>query len=30
MGDEFLAHATAKFREIQAAYDSIKKERGIK
>jgi DnaJ like chaperone protein len=30
MGEEFLAHATAKFREIQEAYDEIKKERGIK
>ena len=30
MGQEFLAHATAKFREIQQAYESIKKERGIK
>lgn len=30
MGEEFLAHATAKFREIQQAYESIKKERGIK
>jgi DnaJ like chaperone protein len=30
MGEEFMAHATAKFREIQEAYDSIKKERGIK
>ncbi|MDD2395298.1 MULTISPECIES: TerB family tellurite resistance protein [Sphaerochaeta] len=30
MGEEFLTHATAKFREIQEAYDSIKRERGIK
>jgi len=30
MGDEFLTHATAKFREIQGAYDSIKQERGIR
>lgn len=30
MGDEFLAHATEKFREIQQAYDEIKRERGIK
>ncbi|WP_320129097.1 TerB family tellurite resistance protein [uncultured Sphaerochaeta sp.] len=30
MGDEFLAHATTKFREIQEAYETIKKERGIK
>ena len=30
MGDEFLTHATEKFREIQQAYDEIKRERGIK
>ncbi|MGE4583106.1 MAG: TerB family tellurite resistance protein [Sphaerochaeta sp.] len=30
MGEEFLGHATAKFREIQQAYEAIKKERGIK
>lgn len=30
MGEEFLGHATAKFREIQQAYESIKKERGMK
>lgn len=30
MGEEFLAHATAKFREIQEAYETIKKERNIK
>ncbi|NBK20537.1 MAG: molecular chaperone DnaJ [Spirochaetia bacterium] len=29
MGEEFLNHATAKFREIQGAYDSIKQERGM-
>jgi len=28
--EEFTKFATAKFREIQEAYDSIKKERGIK
>jgi len=30
MGEEFLGHATAKFREIQDAYESIKRERGIR
>ena len=30
MGEEFLTHATAKFREIQGAYDSIKQERGMR
>ncbi|MDT4762432.1 TerB family tellurite resistance protein [Sphaerochaeta sp. PS] len=30
MGEEFLNHATEKFREIQGAYESIKRERGIK
>lgn len=30
MGEEFLNHATAKFREIQGAYDSIKQDRGIR
>ena len=30
MGEEFLNHATAKFRDIQSAYDSIKQERGIR
>ncbi len=30
MGEEFLPRATAKFREIQEAYEQIKKERGIK
>ncbi len=30
MGEEFLGHATSKFREIQDAYDAIKKERGIR
>lgn len=30
MGEEFLSHATQKFREIQEAYDAIKKERGLK
>lgn len=30
MGEEFLPHATKKFREIQQAYEAIKKERGIK
>jgi len=29
MGEEFLNHATAKFREIKDAYDSIRQERGI-
>ena len=30
MGEEFLNHATAKFREIQGAYDAIKQERGMR
>ncbi len=30
MGEEFLNHATAKFRDIQGAYDAIKQERGIR
>lgn len=30
MGEEFQAHATAKFREIQSAYETIKSERGIR
>jgi len=30
MGEEFLTHATAKFREIQDAYNSIKQERGMR
>ena len=30
LGEEFLTHATAKFREIQDAYDSIKQERGMR
>jgi DnaJ like chaperone protein len=30
MGEEFTAHATAKFREIQGAWQAIKDARGIK
>ncbi|HPZ16328.1 MAG TPA: TerB family tellurite resistance protein [Sphaerochaeta sp.] len=30
MGEEFTAHATAKFREIQGAWETIKDARGIK
>ena len=30
MGEEFLPHATKKFREIQQAYEEIKKERGLR
>ncbi len=30
MGEEFTAHATGKFREIQGAWESIKGARGIK
>ena len=30
MGEEFTAHATAKFREIQGAWETIKEQRSIR